>query len=140
MRTVVLTSTAFTGGVIFKFKESGVLLSLDTSEAELTEEQSVWLISKCPTHVDHLKQVLGTSKTAKLTELETGTISFEMFWNKYDSKTSSSRKRTLAKWDKMTVGEQVKAFNYINQYIPNIKPGVEKKYAETYLNAELWNN
>lgn len=140
MRTFVMTSKEFTGGVIFRFKDSGALLSFDVSEAELSEVQSQWLISRCPTHIDKLKEIIGKSTTAKITELEAGEVTFEMFWNKYDSKTHSSKKRTLVKWNKMTLGERVKAYNYINKYVVGLKPGVEKKYAETYLNAELWNN
>jgi hypothetical protein len=63
-----------------------------------------------------------------------------MFWKKYNDKERSSKKRTLAKWNKMSQVEQTKAYNYIQKYFNSIPNGVETKYAETYLNAELWNN
>ena len=67
-------------------------------------------------------------------------ISFDDFWNKYDDKTNSSKKRTEAKWNKMPVAERARAYGYIEYYFINIPRGTRKKYAETYLNDELWNN
>lgn len=79
------------------------------------------------------------SKTGKLTEV-TLNITFEMFWNRYDDKVLSSRRKTEARWNRMTKADQIKAFNFINRYEQNIPTGTRKKYAETYLNSEIWNN
>ena len=67
-------------------------------------------------------------------------ITFEMFWNRYNEKVRSSKKKAMITWKRLSRADQVKAFNHIRKYEQNIAPGVAKKYAETYLNAELWNN
>jgi len=67
-------------------------------------------------------------------------ITFDKFWNRYDDKLNSSKKKTQVKWNKMPAAEQAKAFRYIGKYFASIPSGTRKKYAETYLNAELWNN
>lgn len=66
-------------------------------------------------------------------------ITFEMLWNLYDDKLRSSKKRSTAIWDKMTVAEQVKAYYFVYKYFRH-RGNAEKKYLETYLRAELWNN
>lgn len=40
----------------------------------------------------------------------------------------------------MTSAEQGKAYRFIGRYIASLGQGIRQKYAETYLNAELWNN
>jgi hypothetical protein len=67
-------------------------------------------------------------------------IDFDRFWKRYDDRVNSSRKRTLIKWNKMPKSEQIKAFYFVGKYFASLPPGIRKKYAETYLNDELWNN
>lgn len=62
-----------------------------------------------------------------------------MFWDKYNDKIRSSKKKSLKIWDKLTSTDQVKAFTYIHTYNRH-RGNAEKKYAETYLGSELWNN
>lgn len=143
MRTIILTSTTFTGGVIFKFHDSGRLASFDTSEAELSDQQAEWLVRKCPAHLNKIQEILGNSVTAKLTEIkdnETDVVTFDMFWDKYNSKTRSNKIASRRKWERMPKGERLKAFKFINKYDSSLPPGIGRKLAETYLNVELWNN
>jgi hypothetical protein len=79
------------------------------------------------------------SKSAKFTEIKQE-ITFDMFWNKYDDKVLSSKKRTQKKWESMKKNEQINAFNHITKYFQSIPNGLRKKIAECYLNAEQWNN
>ena len=138
MKTYLLTSPNFTGEVEFVFDDSGRLQDY-RNRAELNSGQKKWLLEKLPKTLSELSNVLADSKTAKLTEVVVE-ITFEMFWHKYNDKVNSSRKKTQQKWDRMTKAEQVKAYRYIGYYFSTLPQGTRKKYAETYLNAELWNN
>jgi hypothetical protein len=76
------------------------------------------------------------------TEIKTE-VTFEVFWNRYFAgrpKDNSSRKRAETKWNRMSKGEQAKAYAYIGLYLGNVAYGTQPKHAETYLNSELWNN
>jgi hypothetical protein len=139
MKQYQLTSNAFTGFVDLYFNELGLLVEFSLKSAELSEKQQVWILKNMPRELAEINRVIADSKTAKLTEIKLE-ITFEMFWQKYDDKQVSSKKKAAAKWNKMTKTDQLKAFNFINTYFNNISGGTRKKYAETYLNAELWNN
>jgi len=134
-----LTSTAFDGEVLFEFNDAGILQKFDTSAAQLSEQQQLWVLNKMPKHLAHVKKILGDSTTATLTELKQD-VTFEMFWNRYNEKVRSSKKKAERIWNRLTKTNQVKAFRGIQTYERNIPGGVLKKYAETYLGAELWNN
>lgn len=139
MKTYSLTSTAFDGEVLFDFDDAGNLVKFDTSAATLSQNQQMWILKQMPKHLAHIQKVLGESKTATLTEIKQE-VTFDMFWNRYNLKDRSSKKRTLIKWNRMNRADQIRAFNHIAKYELTLKPGVDKKYAESYLNAELWNN
>jgi hypothetical protein len=134
-----LTSTAFDGEVLFEFNDAGILQKFDTSAAQLSEQQQLWILKKMPKHLAHVKMILGDSETATLTELKQD-VTFEMFWNRYNEKVRSSKKKAERIWNRLTKTNQVKAFRGIIAYERNIPGGILKKYAETYLGAELWNN
>lgn len=135
MKKYILISKSYTGEIIFIFVE-GILAMFDIRGAELNEQQRTWILEHLPRDEKALE--LYNSKFT-ITAVDQA-VSFEQFWNKYDDKEHSSKKRTLAKWNKMPASEQVKAYNYIKNYNRTILPGCAKKYAETYLNAEMWNN
>lgn len=139
MKHYQLTSDAITGFVDFFFDDMGYLVKFDISQAELSQEQQIFILKKLPREIEELQNVIGKSPSAKLTEIKFE-VTFEAFWNKYDDKQMSSRKKTLLKWNKMSDTDRLKAFNFISLYFSGIAPGTRKKYAETYLNAELWNN
>jgi len=138
-RIFILTSIQFEGDVILEFNEQDRIARFDMTGARLSVQQMDYILNGLPKEASQIETLLGHSRTAKLTEV-TGNITFEMFWDKYGEKVRSSRKRAQAKWNKMRKSEQIKAYNFIPKYESNILPGTEKKYAETYLNAELWNN
>jgi hypothetical protein len=137
-RKFVLRSEKFKGEVLFEFTDS-ILTKYDTSDAELSEEQTMHLAKKLPRELADVKNWLAESHTSSFLEI-IQEITFDLFWDRYDDKVNSSRKRSLIKWNKMSKNEQRKAFNYIQKYFMSIPFGTRKKYAETYLNAELWNN
>jgi hypothetical protein len=136
MRIFHVTSIAWTGYIEFIFNDNELLDKMEI-HADLSEGQQTFFLKKMPREVLELNN-LKTSNVS-ITEVKED-ISFERFWNKYDDKLNSSKKRAEQKWNKMIVAEQIKAYNYILRYFANIPQGTRKKYAETYLNAELWNN
>ena len=106
----------------------------------MTVKQKKWLMTKKPSTEEKLFEMQRQSKWMKIVLIPESIVTFEMFWQRYDDKLNSSKKRTKQKWDKMKEGERVKAFNFIGRYFASIPQGTRKKNAETYLNAELWNN
>jgi hypothetical protein len=134
----ILTSDKFKGEVIFEFTDL-ILTKYDTSSAEMTDDQVIYIAKNLPRELAEVETFLSKSQSAKFTEI-TAEITFEMFWAKYDDKVVSSKSRTRKKWQKMPVNEQIKAYNHINKYFNSLPNGTRKKYAETYLNAEIWNN
>jgi hypothetical protein len=67
-------------------------------------------------------------------------LSFERFYNTYDYKIS---KRSTAEksWNKLSDTNKLLALKFIPKYEAQLrKTGIGKKYPETYLNQEIWNN
>ena len=139
MANYLLTSSLFTGSITIRFNAQGLLDGFDVN-AELTAEQHHWLLNNMPINEDDAQRVLVCSKTAKLTKLPDAEVTFALFWDKYDDKINSSKKRAEAKWRQLSKSDQQKAYLFITRYFANIPNNTRKKYAETYLNAELWNN
>jgi lipopolysaccharide export LptBFGC system permease protein LptF len=135
-----MTSDTFDGVVMFEFDDkTNLLLSYSIEDAELSEEQQIWLLKNLPREMAEVKSILEKSPGIKFNELKIE-VDFDMFWQKYDDKITSSKKRTLKAWDKLSKANQIMAYNHIQRYIASLPMGTRKKYAETYLNAELWNN
>lgn len=136
MKIFHLTSIAFTGYIEFRFSDNELLDKM-SNHADLTEKQQVFLLQNMPKEIQELEKL----KTSNVTITEVNQdITFDMFWNRYDDKLNSSKKRTERKWDKMNPADQARAYLFISRYFANIPAGTRKKYAETYLNDELWNN
>lgn len=129
-----------TGYVEFIFDDKDLLAKMDTTTAEMTPTQQEWLLKKLPLELSAVQTLLKNAKSAEFTLITEGSITFEQFWDKYNYKALSSKKKSMEKWKKMNEGDRQRAFNYIQKYKSNINYGTAPKYAETYLNAELWNN
>lgn len=139
MKHYQLTSVAFAGAVDLFFDDAGVLQKFDMTGATLTKPQQEWILREMQPNLSDLKIQLTDSGTAKITEVTTE-VTFDMFWSKYDDKINSSRKRAQQKWNKMTKTDQIRAYGFIGKSLANLPTGTRRKYAETYLNAELWDN
>lgn len=129
-----------TGYVEFLFDDKDMLAKMDTTTAEMTAKQQEWLLQKLPKELKEVQLLLKNAKSAEFTLIVEGSVTFEMFWDKYNNKALSSKKKAYEKWKKMNEGDRQRAFNYIAKYKSQINYGTAPKYAETYLNAELWNN
>ena len=139
MRTYLLTSSKWSGEIELRYDDVGLLTGYDY-RAELSADQQRWFLTNMPRSLGDLQRLVHYTKTGWLTEVPPEEVTFDMFWQLYDDASRSSRKRTLTKWQRMSKAEQVKAFKYVRTYFRSIPAGIGKKYAETYLNAELWNN
>lgn len=139
MRHFQITGT-FEGAIELYYNELGLLERYDVSGATLTEAQQRWSLENIPiTSLPNMMDVMKKTNGAVLTEVKVE-VTFELFWNKYDDKQCSSKKKAMIVWKKMSYAQQVKAYDYLNKYFMFMAPGTRKKYAETYLHAELWNN
>ena len=134
MKTFLLTNEQIPGEIFLHEDDCGKV-RCDFTQSEATTQQQVFLLQHADAGIETLKRIL--SGNSKLVELS---VTFEMFWHRYDDKLNSSKRRTEMKWNKMSKDEQQRAYDYIPKYFSNIPSGTRKKFAETYLNAELWNN
>lgn len=133
-----ITSVAWTGYIEAEYNELGYMRRVDLGNAELSEEQQKWFLNRMPRELAELQRIVEKS-SAKIEEVKQE-VTFDLFWDRYNEKLKSSRKKSLIVWNRLSKADQVKAFNHIKKYEGSMSPGVAKKYAETYLNAELWNN
>jgi len=133
----VFTADSFEGEVIFEFSDSNILVCYDLKAAKLNAEQQFFILQNLPKQPADLPLLVQKTRSGKIEEM---VIDFEKFWQRYNDTINSSKKKTGIKWNNMKPGEQMKAFNYIGRYFASIPSGTRKKYAETYLNSELWNN
>lgn len=140
MKNYRIISTAFEGEVLVSYDDKGLLLKCDTTGATLSEEQQVFFLRNMPISIGALQGMMQISKTTKLEEVQEREIDFETFWKRYDEKIRSSKKKTEKIWQRLSATDRNKAYYFITKYEMSIPNGVAKKYAETYLNAELWNN
>lgn len=134
----MLTSTAWSGEIRIEYNELDLMVSFDLSKAQLSQQQHLWFLQRMPADLTRLQELIRNS-TARMVEVNRE-ITFESFWNRYDDKVRSSRKKAERVWSRLSKADQAKAYAYIPAYEASRTAGVAKKYAETYLNAELWNN
>lgn len=134
----VSSQASFGGYVEFIFNASGTLVFFSALEAKLDEEQLKWFANISAVHSEFIETIKAVPKL-KLQQITTE-VTFDMMWNRYDDKLSSSKKRAQIKWERMSKAEQLKAYNYVYTYVGSLAAGIRKKYLETYLNSELWNN
>lgn len=139
MNTIyALTSSKFPGAVELEYDPDGYLIRY-INRAEMTTEQLRYFLSRFPITFGDLEKVKGGSKTLRISKIEKE-VSFDEFWDKYDHKAVSSKKKSRAAWDRLTRTDQALAFSYISRYFAYLPGGVSKKYAETYLNSYIWRN
>ena len=134
MKTFVLINEQIPGK-IFLHEDNCGKVRCDFTKSDATAPQQTFILQHAELGMVELNRVLtGNSKLVELS------ATFEMFWHRYDDKLNSSKKRSETKWNKMSKIEQQRAYDHIPKYFNNIPYGTRRKFAETYLNAELWNN
>jgi hypothetical protein len=139
MKTFILTSELFSGDIEFRYNDAGFLTGFD-NRSGFNDSQHQWLLRYFPTTVPAIEK-MGSLIKGQIKELKVE-LTFDMFWQRYFTgrdKDNSSKKRSETKWNRMNKSDQAKAYQYIYTYMSRIPYGTRPKYAETYLNSELWN-
>lgn len=132
-----ITSPKYNGVVTVEYV-NGILKSFNFNEADLGVKGHSWFLANL-----QLPEELFLQKLKANPFTVTGAdkqLTFTMFWDAYDHKTSSSKKKAETTWNRLSSQQQILAYMFVHRYFKNIPPGVAKKYAETYLNSEIWNN
>lgn len=138
IRLFHVTSDKTKDGVVYGYdEETGHFVSIEVKE-KFTLEVTNNLIANIKPHVDLFVNWAKHFKALVVVELQQK-ITFEIFWNKYNDKDRSSKKKSQKIWEKLPEPDQVKAYYHIDRY-NRTRGNADKKYCETYLNAELWNN
>lgn len=138
-RKLLLTSSLYDGEIEFIFNEDGLLIGFD-NRMELDRDAHINFLRILPKSSDALEELGVKYKDIAVKCVD---ITFVMFWEKWfqhREKDNSSKKRAEIKWNKMSKDARMKAYDYIYRYFYRLPVGVMPKYAETYLNSELWNN
>ena len=136
MSRYLLTIPNYEGSVSFMYDDDNRLTGI-LFEGHFPDNVKAVMLKTLPLTPDRLEVTKG--RTGVLVEIEES-VTFEMFWNRYNDKARSSRVKTERVWNRMTECERRKAYRFISRYKSSIPQGVCMKYATTYLNDQLWNN
>ena len=115
MKNFALTSTSFTGEITFGYDDQSRLISFKI-DADLNEKQHTWILQYLPLTVAEMEDKITSVPSFSVIEV-LQSVTFEMFWDKYNDKVRSSKKKSLRIWEKLTGTDQVKAHTYIHTYI-----------------------
>lgn len=141
-RKFLITTVNNPDGITYTYDAiTGLFVGVNINEKSMPLDKREVVIKQLFIQADHFIKwaSLHAQKSGfEVVELETQ-ITFDMFWNSYNDKLRSSKKRSEKIWQKLDEANQVKAFYFIRTYNRN-RGNAEKKYCETYLTAELWNN
>ncbi len=138
VRKFIVTTKTSPEGVLYTYdRQTELFVGVEIVEHTMPHQNRARVIT---TIKDNLNQFLEwvTANNLTVVEMEMK-ITFDMFWLKYDDRNRSSKKRSEKLWGKLSEADQVKAYYHYDKYNRN-RGNAEKKYCETYLNAELWNN
>jgi hypothetical protein len=136
--TYSISSSRFDGEVRVTYNPEKLLVKFEVI-GSIEHKRMIQVLRLLPLTSDELNDLKKTSKTVVIQEVFEE-ITFDMMWKRYDDSDRSSKKKSLAKWAKMDVANQRKAYFFYAKYVRSLPPGVAKKYLTTYLNDELWNN
>ena len=139
VRKFLVTTQKSLDGVVYTYEaNNGLIVGIEIREENMSLQTRTTVLTQAPNTFFKFLDWAKESKAITVTEL-TDDITFDMFWNRYNDKLRSSKKRSQRLWEKLSQEDRVKAFFYIKTYNRN-RGNAEKKYCETYLNAELCNN
>jgi hypothetical protein len=126
--------------VMLEFNDESKLVKLDFIFGSLSDQQIDFFLQRFPKNIEIVeKWIAAKFKNIYINKVEED-LSFDTFYNTYAHKVS---KKSVAEkiWNKMADIEKVKAIKHIQVYDQYLKTSnVNKKYPETYLNSEMWNN
>jgi len=139
MPKYLIEFTRFEASIIAEYDESGRIIKAEINYGGMDNNQIIFLWRHFPGSIDRAmtyKTVQGVSITEVAEDL-----SFERFWLEYDHKVGN-KGRAEKLWKALKDPDKIKALKNIQTYTQWLvqRPGIEKKYPETYLNQTPWNN
>ena len=137
MRQFNVTTPKSTTGIVFTYTDSGLFMGILINET-MEKEALEYVVKSIRLTLDEFFVWAKTIKHIEVVELQQN-ISFDMFWDLYNDKARSSRKKSQLVWNRLAEPDRIKAYYHYPRYNKH-RGNAEKKYCETYLNAELWNN
>ena len=137
MRQFNVTTPTSTNGVIYTYTDAGLFAGIQVNETMELAVLKNLIVAIKPT-IEEFFLWAKAFRKIEVVELQQQ-ITFEMFWDRYDDKARSSKKKSLHLWNRLTEPDRIKAYYHYPTY-NKLRANAEKKYCETYLNAELWNN
>lgn len=139
VRQFIFTTPNMPDGVIYTYDaDTELFVGLQIAQENMSEQSRRKVIENIKATLPIFLMWVNDFESCTVVEREQK-ITFEMFWKKYNDASRSSRKRSLKLWEKLDENNQVKAYYYYDTYNRN-RGNAEKKYCETYLSCELWNN
>lgn len=138
MRHFVVTSTAFSGHIEYKFCDEGYLVEF-IYQATMTAKQRDYALTKMPLTIQGFEELKGNSTTIKVEEVLQD-LSFDAFWELYNNKIN--KKRCVPLYDKLNIEKRRLCIQSIPNYMVYLKKTNFRNQAdpETYLRKEMYLN
>lgn len=140
MPKYIITFTKQDANALLEYNDEGYLLKYELTPGTFDKLQFAWFFSRFPRTLELLeKWKVWNVPNVTIKKVEED-LSFERFYNLYNHKVSK-RVRAENIWNAMTNANKALAIAYIPKYEAYLRQSsVNKKYPETYLNSEVWNN
>jgi len=142
----IITSPAHQGEATLTYNDAGECPNFECMNTDMRPHQHEWLmqwILKNALTEDKLSAALD--KVSENFNLKFKKVTFEPtfadFWAAYFKqryKDNSSKITSEKRWNKMSKGARLAAYNYVAQYFLQIPAGTQPKLAETYLSSGVW--
>jgi hypothetical protein len=125
---------------IFEYDASGILVYYELKPGNFVHEHYSYFFSKFPIQEIHIKNWLAVKAQNVTIKLIPEDLSFENFYELYNHK-YGKKVKSKSIWEALPTTEKAKALAYIQRYNQFLSgTGTAKKYPETYLNQQIWNN
>ncbi len=140
MSKFLMTFPKSEASALLEYDDAGFLLKYELTPGTFQPAQFEFMFARFPSKFSLLEKWIESKFPNVSISLVQEDLSFENFYNLYANKVS--KKATAEKiWSKMPDTEKAKAIKYIQWYDQRLRmSGINKKYPESYLNAQEWNN
>lgn len=137
MNRYIITSPRFTGHAELIYDQTGKLIKIDCSLANMEPAIMKHFKSAVPVEEFNLKHSFTSETTIVHSKYR---VTFEEFWKKYNYK--FNRLRTEKLWNGLSGNDQVNAFFELDKYhrFLSKNPGHFKLHPDTYLRNRSWEN
>lgn len=140
MPKYIITFAKQEANALLEYNDDGYLIKYELTPGTLDNSQFVWIFSRFPRKLEFLERWKKWNIDNVIIKKLDEDLSFDAFYNRYNYKVSK-RSRSENIWKVMTDANKALALAYIQKYERFLlDTGANKKYPETYLNSEAWNN